>query len=246
MDVQEKLNKTVRDAQGALWIKNIEANRKYIDESVPMVKTARVCIIVGAGPSLTDCMEYLRYARENLDVFIICVDTAIRPMLKAGITPDAIISIDSKKDIRHFIGKSKDLPLIAYTTSNPAVLEWHKGKKTFINHSICLENKDPHLLIKGLPLLGSGCNVATVALAYAAHIKYRKIVFVGVDLSADVGLSYAQGCLRENLPVEQLGVRELRIAKLWVESFLRDNWKIKLTNITRYGLRIEGADNKLI
>ena len=82
MDVQEKLNKTVRDAQGALWIKNIEANRKYIAESVPMVKTARVCIIVGAGPSLTDCMGYLRYAREKLDVFIICVDTAIRPNAK--------------------------------------------------------------------------------------------------------------------------------------------------------------------
>jgi len=242
----EELNKLTYKKHMATWEKNLQANQKYFAQAVPMEKSAPVCIIVGAGPSLTDCMSYLQYAKNSLDAFILCVDTAIRPCVRSGVIPDAIISVDAVKDKRHFVGAAKRLPLIAYTTSNPVVLDWHEGEKTFLNNSCCLGGKNSNLMIEGFPCLGSGGNVATVALTYANHIDYKKIVFVGVDLCADIGLSYAAGCLRESLPPEQLGVRELQIAKLWVESFLRDNRKVKLTNITRYGVQIKGADNILL
>ena len=81
---------------------NIFHNVKYICEGyhtkglMEAIPTDVPAILVSAGPSLNKNVHELKRAKNKS--FIVAVDTALKPMLKAGIKPDVFITIDAKKD----------------------------------------------------------------------------------------------------------------------------------------------------
>lgn len=243
MDLVNEYNQKTAETYRALWGHNLVSNLPYIKLwGFHLEKTSDSVIIVGAGPSLDYALNMLKV---HPLASIWCVDTAVKPLVRAGIKPDLVVTIDPQKDLRHFVGKVKNVPLVAYTTSNPDIIKWHDGEKHFINNAAVLDGEE-NILVDLLPVLGSGGNVATVALAVAENIGYKEIMFVGVDLAADFGQSYATGCLREGLPPVELGYGGLRLARNWVESFLVSHPKVKLINVTRFGVKFKGAKNVLI
>src|SRR5947207_12101996 len=67
-------------------------------------------VIVSAGPSLDLNIEELRGIEDRC--FILSVDTALRPLLAAGVTPHAVITADpSEMNARHVAGV---MPLSTY------------------------------------------------------------------------------------------------------------------------------------
>lgn len=249
MDTVKDYNDRTYKAYHEIWTRNLEHNRQYFDKAIIPLRYERAdtAVLVGAGPSLDASMEKMRTIlnSEFIPSTMYCTDTAIRPVVRAGMRPHMIVTIDPQKDRRHFVGAVRHTPLIAYTTSNPDVLDWHEGDKGFINNALCLQEGMQEFFVDDdrFPLFGSGGNVATVALAYLEWLGYTKVILFGVDLWADMNRTYASGCLREGLPATDIGIGGMRIARNWIESFLASNKHVSLVNVTRYGLNIKGAEN---
>lgn len=65
------------------------------------------------------------------------VDTALKPLMNAGVIPDAFITIDPNKEMKLFEAEGiENLPVIAPECATSAVLARQKGKKYFIMEEI--------------------------------------------------------------------------------------------------------------
>jgi len=148
--------------------------------------------IVGAGPSLNKNGHLLAGVR-GCGLVLAC-DTALRPLLRAGVAPDVVMSIDgSDLNYKNFAGV--DAP------GTTLVAE----PMTF--HRIVAEYRGPLLIASfGGPVmdwvegfcgkkgeLKSGGSVSTAAFHLAHRLGCNPIVFVGQDLSYPGGDTYARG-----------------------------------------------------
>ena len=52
-------------------------------------------MIVGAGPSLDDSLAALARSRDR--AVVLAADTALRPLLAAGIRPDIVAAVDPQR-----------------------------------------------------------------------------------------------------------------------------------------------------
>lgn len=59
------------------------------------------CLVVGAGPSLTQNMDHVRQAAEK-GFKIVCVDRAFNKLKYAGISPDITITMDANEKVGNF------------------------------------------------------------------------------------------------------------------------------------------------
>ncbi len=84
-------------------------------------------IVVSAGPSLNKNIEDLKKAVGK--ACIIATDTAMKPLLNAGIVPDLFVIVDGLKPAVLFEHKdiSKTAMLIMTGVSIPS-MDMHKGK----------------------------------------------------------------------------------------------------------------------
>jgi len=58
-------------------------------------------VCVAAGPSLKNNIDYLAEIHE--EVFIIAVSAALKPLLKKGIKPDLVTSLDMHKEVKEYL-----------------------------------------------------------------------------------------------------------------------------------------------
>ena len=79
-------------------------------------------LLVSAGPSLRDSLELIALAKSR--AFILACDTALKPLLKAGIVPHAVITLDAQRHtLFAFQGTAPDATILfADLVSNPGVL----------------------------------------------------------------------------------------------------------------------------
>lgn len=140
-------------------------------------------IIVSAGPSLDKNIQDLKAAEGKC--FLIVVDTALKPVLNAGITPDISIIVDPHKPLILFDHeKIKEVPMVAWNEANHKVLERQKAPifyfaepNQYINY---IYNKYSGRYVDGLDTGGS---VAHNAFSLAWYLGFRTIILVGQDLA---------------------------------------------------------------
>lgn len=140
-------------------------------------------IIVSAGPSLVKNIELLKEVKNK--AFILVVDTAIPKVVKRGIVPDAIISVDYNKSLKHFrVEGLSSIPFIADSDMNTAVLDFVKPENIIFNSS------DSIVFSKLFDKVGSaiynveeGGSVSTAAIAHMISWGFKKIILVGQDLA---------------------------------------------------------------
>lgn len=88
-------------------------------------------IVVAAGPSLNKNIKELKNAKGKS--FIIAVDTAIKPLLRAGIIPDMYFIVDALKPIGLVqIEGAEKIPIVTTLNAAPEILKFHIGKKFFL------------------------------------------------------------------------------------------------------------------
>jgi hypothetical protein len=149
-------------------------------------------VIVSAGPSLDKNIHELRGREDH--ILILSTDTALKPLLAAGIDPHFVVTGDpSYKNYLHLKdAPSKKAFLVAEATSYPAVFEEFAGKTvacTFENSS--LRSLSDLLGNKGM--LRAWGSVATMALDFGLFLKCNPIVFMGQDLAHTDGRTYCSG-----------------------------------------------------
>ncbi len=154
-------------------------------------------LIVSAGPSLDKNLHELRGFQEN--VLILSTDTALKPLLAAGIDPHFVLTGDpSYENFCHIKGApTKNALIVAEASSYPSVFDEFQGKTltcTFENSS--LRSLSDLLGNKGS--LRAWGSVATMALDFALLLKCDPIIFIGQDLAHVDGRMYCSGICFED------------------------------------------------
>ncbi len=140
-------------------------------------------IIVSAGPSLVKNVELLKEVKDK--AFVLAVDTAIPKLIRRNIIPDAVISVDYAKSLKHFkVEGISDIPFIADSDMNTAVLDFVKPKNIIFNSS------DAIVFSRLFEKVGSmiydvkeGGSVSTAAIAHMISWGFKKIILIGQDLA---------------------------------------------------------------
>lgn len=154
-------------------------------------------LLVAAGPSLPDSFELIRSIRSK--VFLLACDTALKPLLRAGITPDAVHILDSQKvSMLHLLPENlENVIVFADLVIHPEVIRKVKpvqwvfsstakyGSSSAGNPTI---EKTPgtdfvEQYTGEIGYLQSGGSVATSAFDLLRNLGCNSIYLVGQDLA---------------------------------------------------------------
>ncbi|KXG76344.1 motility associated factor glycosyltransferase family protein [Thermotalea metallivorans] len=199
---EEKLYKNTLLRFAKTWQRNLLTNIPYLVRSYDIsslfgIFQNKPVIIVSAGPSLSKNVEFLKDAKGK--AMIICVGTALRTVINAGIEPDLIIAMDGGEiNYRHFENiMYSDIPLVYGIKVFPEILQNHQGKKfVFYTEDGCMEK-----ILKDLDLeigvLACGGSVSNSAFDLAVKMGGNPIIFVGQDLAYTDGKTHAKYSIYE-------------------------------------------------
>ncbi|MDR0449856.1 MAG: DUF115 domain-containing protein [Treponema sp.] len=192
---------------GSRWFGNILRNLGQAEEPGPPLPRPRYAAVCAAGPSLDIQIpllaEDLRRASPAERPFLIATDTSLPALLRAGIEPGAVVSIDCQHISRyHFTasgfgggGKSAvRVPGILFLDlASPPSLARFSAAPCFFSGGHPLTNYISRYWRPLLPVDTSGGNVTHAALSLAEGLGAEEIDLYGADFSYPLGRSYARG-----------------------------------------------------
>ena len=194
---------------GQQWQENIASNLPAIlaSQSVSALfgkYSDHPAVIVAAGPSLAKNMPRLSVLKGRC--IIIAVDTAVRPLLGAGVIPDIVVSLDSQYE-NYLHLRSIDLPETLYALNpvvHPKIVEEHTGSVVFFSY---LEPMFEWIegMIGERGTIRSGGSVSTSAYDLAAKMGCSPIVMVGQDMAFSDNKTHVEGSNHEILEKDRLG-----------------------------------------
>lgn len=248
-------------AYGADWLNNHWFNIGHVVAN-PGVQHlfgrfhGKPAIIVSAGPSLDKNVHLLAEAKGR--AVILCVDTALKALLRHGIHPDFVLSIDgSLLNYRHFEGVDvDDVRLVAEPGTHYRILDEFRGPKLIASFdSPTMRWLESFAGEKGFVLTGG--SVATFAFPLAMLMGADPIIFVGQDLSYPDGKFYASGTyyadngyrfdtasmlrVPANDGGEVVTPRNMYTFLKWFEDAIACNPERTYINATEGGARIQGT-----
>ena len=183
------------------WIANIFAN---LPRSFQAGRVAELFgkfsgfpgIIVSAGPSLRKNASLLGRLRGR--ALIVSVDTALKVLLRHGVEPHIVMTIDAQKhSIKHFLGERPGgTVLLADMVSYPRITDIYQGKTMFSTTAKYYNGPDGEVRREPTPAMDwveryieppgdvqSGGSVATSAFDLLLNLGCSPIVLVGQDLA---------------------------------------------------------------
>lgn len=165
-------------------------------------------VICAAGPSLTKQLPLLKTVAD--DVLILCVNTALGALHKAGIKPNAVVAVESANLSPMFEGIDtlNEINGMMEVTGNPA--QFGQPFRRLI--PICTENTTCSRFLYALEptsQLSGGFCVANTAFAIAHKLGCNPITLIGQDLAFLDGQMYASGTIFEGLRTEAQGDKAL-------------------------------------
>lgn len=190
-----------------LWTKNTFKNTPYFFslrgiESIRGIMNGIPAVVLAAGPSLDDEIPLLKIIHER--AVLISVDTALKPIMKRGIVPDFVVTVDPQY-INSFhlsnieeIADGKALPvLIADPAVYPTILNNYHGAK-LITSSVFPPGRVIERFSGRKGIVSSGGSVATTAFDFARFTGAEPIIIMGLDLSYNTGRTHLSGSFLED------------------------------------------------
>jgi hypothetical protein len=183
-------------------------------------------VIVSAGPSLDQNIDQLKAFKNRC--FILSVDTALRPLLAAGITPHAVVLADpSELNSRHIVGAVPESSfLIAEQAAHPNALQ--SAARRFL---FGLGLFPDSLFTKygfGKSRLEAWGSVSTTALDLACRMGANPIIFAGQDFAYTGNRNYASQTIFH-------GIRfDIELAKKTTTADIRGNETYTTENLIAY------------
>jgi len=164
------------------WNRLLEKNLPLIKEPLPEVSQDKYGIVLGAGWSLQSSFSDIKAVRDN--VVIYAVDAAVAGLVKNGIEPDWIVSVDHQPGIYNvlipFCEKMRS-PILFAGTTDTVVIESYKGPKYFwLPYGYAKKKKDK---IKDAPVWVTlaGGTVVFTAIQLAIQQGCKGLGLLGVD-----------------------------------------------------------------
>jgi hypothetical protein len=192
-------NEEARQRFAPTYVLNTSRNVPMLARESDVARLFGVCrgsavVVAAAGPSLNRNAEELRPYRGQ--VTLVAVDTAMRPLLAAGLAPDIVVAVDpSAANARHLtnLPPCASTALVAEASLTPAALESFTGR--IFACRVGRHDPWPWLQSVGLDrgLVRAWGSVATTAFDLALKLEGDPIVFIGADLAYTDGRPYCRG-----------------------------------------------------
>lgn len=156
-------------------------------------------IVVAAGPSLDEQLHRLQAIQHQ--ALIVAVDTTLRPLQVAGITPHLVVALDpSELNARHLldIEDTDGSWLVGEGSVDPRVPPEFAGR--VFSFKVSDHQPWPWLRTLGVDCgtLRAWGSVLTTAFDLACVAGCDPIVFAGADLAFPGGVHYCRGTMNEN------------------------------------------------
>lgn len=150
--------------------------KQFFNENIDIEN--ETAILVAAGPSLDENMEYLRKIKGR--AFILAVDSSIRMCEAYGVKPDAYVTVDPQKQEILFENKTaQNTPLFWGLQSVHRQVKQLKCRKIFCNMDSYLPDE-----LKGkLEYIIAGGSVANTGFSILKYLGFHKIIAIGLDLA---------------------------------------------------------------
>jgi hypothetical protein len=182
---------------GPEWRRNIFENLPAIIKSPPVSSLfgkfpGIPAVIVAAGPSLDKNARLL--ASFAGSAIIIAVDTAVRPLLLAGVEPDIVMALDSQTENYHHLA-DVHLPNAIYALNpvvNSRIVRERRGPMVFTGYVEPLFEW-VETVIGQRGFVRTGGSVATSAFDLAMKMGCSPVIFVGQDLCYSSTATHADG-----------------------------------------------------
>jgi len=186
---------------GKLWVRNLARNLPRAAES-PGVETLAglfegiPALVLAAGPSLDPILPYMKDVSKR--ALVLCVDTALRSLLRYGPEPDFLVVVDPQYwNWRHLAGLSAPSSfLVSETTTWPAVFRASR-RGAFLGGSLFPLGRRIEAFVGGKGHLGAGGSVATSAWDLGRIMGCSPLWMAGLDLGYPDGQTHARASLFE-------------------------------------------------
>ena len=222
---------------------------KTIKESL---KDKKIAALVSSGPSLNETKNWLK--KVNEDVFILSVGSALKPLLDAGITPNAAIISDPQPLIMKQFSEIEFKGDLFYlcTADNNTVNNHKYNRCVLLQNGYSLAEKLATEL--KYPTLDTGGSVATLAFSLLEYLEFKRLVLFGQDLGFSSNESHVIGStsgrtvsdIEKLLTVECNAGKEINTTNTlysylkWFNSVVQDT-RVEVYNTALYGAKIEGT-----
>lgn len=204
------------------------------------------CILVSAGPSLDDRIEFLR---ENQgERLIIAVNTVLRRLMSEGITPDIATMLSPEMILKEHIDGietfTENIPLIMPLCGSRSFAASYKGPIYAIDEKALSDETTWDF----------GGTVTSLALNVAYNLHAPNIYLVGSDLAFSGGRNFSQGVahgeyedINNSIWVECSDGGKVQTNNLYntfrdiLEKQISDHPNIKVYNLADHGAKIKGT-----
>jgi hypothetical protein len=181
---------------GKRWFANIIRNLSLAEKPCTGVPPVRKAIVCAAGPSLDEQIPFIEKELEQKErPFLIAADTSFPALLRRGIEPDAVISIDCQHiSYRHFFDPLPKTTRLFLDLASPPPVAARTENRIFFSggHPLGLYISR---VWRALPVLDtSGANVTYAALSLAENLGAKSVMLFGANFSYPFGKTYARGC----------------------------------------------------
>lgn len=136
MELQRDFVNRKFDPRAAQWQERLSSNLELLRQDADVAELfaserGREFFVVATGPSLEGHLDRLRAIRARADrPFFVAVDTALLPLVRNGIVPDAVVSIDPDVAIGHFpLEDTEQTALIYFPSVSNAVISAWRGPR---------------------------------------------------------------------------------------------------------------------
>lgn len=248
---------------------NVFVNIHYLYEGYSIAELQNILpedvpvIIVSAGPSLDKNIMELKKAVGK--ACIIATDTAMKPLLNAGIIPNLFVIIDGLKP--EILFQHKDIskvPMVTMAAVSTEPMACHKGKKFFYTSDSAFERRiltdlgEKEGKNRMLPWLVTGGSVATSAYSLGVFMGAKKIILVGQDLALTGNRTHAEGTFEDKPEViDWSGGKYMEVESIdggkvvtredfklyldWFEKYIKEWSHITAIDATEGGALIHGS-----
>lgn len=243
------------------WIVNSFENTDNIINSYSIyqfcgVFKGKTAVVVSAGPSLGKNMRLLKEIKGKIP--IIAVFVVAKVLIKNGIIPDFIVSID---DMQEGMGDIyKDIPLMYDSRVKKKFIDSHKG----VNINI-MSNTDVYARSimekykKGVCCIECGGSVACDCVSAAEYMGCKNIILIGQDLAYTDNMCHVKGTDHEAKTADEVVYEKVEVPAVGGGMVLSDevfryyiNWFadyagtkkgiVNLVDATEGGALIENAE----
>ncbi|MBL8994031.1 MAG: DUF115 domain-containing protein [Spirochaetia bacterium] len=181
-----------------LWLKNALRNllnpRPLLSfEALRRSHLGESCMVIAAGPSLYSTIPLFKKIRETTT--LIACDTALRPLLLAGIEPHFVVALDGGfyNSLDYDRTPGPETVLLTDIAASPALLSRHSGPVFLFRRAAEGEGAESldlrravtetFALGPAMPVLSTSGHIAQTALAVAREMGFANIGLAGIDLS---------------------------------------------------------------